>query len=70
MLLAEGNVQEQVSKQVEELADIHIEEVEPSVIMETLKGYVPDIINFGIAVLLAIVVFAIGTAFAGTFQCG
>ena len=61
MLLAEGNVQEQVSKQVEELADIHIEEVEPSVIMETLKGYVPDIINFGIAVLLAIVVFAIGT---------
>lgn len=61
MLVLTGvDVQEQVAKQVEELADIQIEEVEPSVIMETLKGYIPDIINFGISVLLAIIVFVIG----------
>ena len=61
MLVLTGvDVEEQVVKQVEELADIQIEEVEPSVIMETLKGYIPDIINFGISVLLAIIVFVIG----------
>ena len=61
MVLTGENVQEQVVQQVEELADINIEDVQPSVIMETLQGYVPDIINFGISVLLAVVVFAIGT---------
>lgn len=61
MLLSQTAVQEQVQEQVEELANINIEEVEPSVIMETLKGYVPDIIHFGIAVLISIVVFVIGS---------
>lgn len=57
MLLSQTTVQEQV----DELANINIEEVEPSVIMETLKGYVPDIVHFGIAVLISIVVFVIGS---------
>ena len=61
MLLSQTAVQEQVQEQVEELANINIEEVEPSVIMETLKGYVPDVIHFGIAVLISIVVFVIGS---------
>lgn len=57
MILAQTNIQEQV----DELANINIEDVQPSVIMETLKGYVPDIINFAITVLIAIIVFAIGS---------
>lgn len=61
MLLSQTNVQEQVQEQMNELANINIEEVEPSVIMETLKGYVPDIIHFGIAVLISVVAFIIGS---------
>lgn len=61
MLLTETIVQENIQGQVEELANINIEDVQPSVIMETLKGYVPDIINLGIALLIAIVVLAIGS---------
>lgn len=61
MLLSQTAVQEQVQEQMNELANINIEEVEPSVIMETLKGYVPDIIHFGIAVLISVVAFIIGS---------
>lgn len=61
MILAEGNATEQIQEQVDELANINIEDVQPSVIMETLKGYVPDMINFAITVLIAIIVFVIGS---------
>ena len=61
MLLTKTVVSENMQEQVDELANINIEDVQPSVIMETLKGYVPDIIHFGITLLIAIVVLAIGS---------
>lgn len=61
MFLLQTAIPEPIQEQVDELANIKLEEVEPSVIMETLKGYVPDIIRFGIAVLVSIVVFVIGS---------
>lgn len=61
MLLTETVIQENIQEQVEELANINIEDVQPSVIVETLKGYVPNIIHFGITLLIAIVVLIIGS---------
>ena len=59
-LLTEGTAQTEIAEQVEELANIDIEDVKPSVLMETLQGYIPGIINFGINILICIAIYFIG----------
>lgn len=59
-LLATANTEAEFVEQVEELTNINIEEVKPSVLMETLQGYIPGIINFGINLLICIIIYLVG----------
>ena len=59
-LLAEENLETQFAQQVDELSNMTIEDVKSGVLMETLEGYIPGIIEFGINILVCLVIFAIG----------
>ncbi|MDE6313009.1 MAG: mechanosensitive ion channel [Lachnospiraceae bacterium] len=59
-LLAEESLETQIAQQVDELSNLTIEDVKPSVLMETLQGYIPGIIDFGINILICIIIFFIG----------
>lgn len=50
----------ELAEQVEELTNINIEDVKPSVVMETLQGYIPGIINLGINLLICMIIFFVG----------
>lgn len=39
----------------------NLEQLKPNVILETIKGWIPDLIAFGIKVLIALVIFFIGS---------
>ncbi len=39
----------------------NLEQLKPNVMLETIKGWMPSIISFGISILLAIVIFFIGS---------
>lgn len=38
----------------------NLEQLKPNVVLETMKGWIPDLISFGIRVLIAILILAIG----------
>lgn len=46
-----------ISKEVQE----NLDQLRPNVMLETIKGWLPDLISFGIKLLLALVIFFIGS---------
>lgn len=60
ILLTETDVEAQIAEQMDELANITIEDVKPSVLMQTLEGYIPNIINFGINLIICTIIFFVG----------
>lgn len=39
----------------------NLEQLKPNVMLETMKGWVPGLIAFGIKLLIAIAIFAVGS---------
>lgn len=59
-LLTETDLETQIAEQVDELSNMTIDDVKSGVLKETLQGYIPGIIDFGINLLICLVIFAIG----------
>lgn len=59
-LLTQENIESQFAEQMEEFSNLTVEDVKSGVLTETLKGYIPGIIEFGINILICMVIFFIG----------
>ena len=65
-LIAAAALQETTAAPQETIAALqevqeNLEQLKPNVMLETIKGWMPSIISFGISILIAIVIFFIGS---------
>ena len=59
-LIASDVPQESLAALQQEVSE-NLEQLKPNVLMDTIRGFLPDIIAFGIKVLIALVIFFIGS---------
>jgi small conductance mechanosensitive channel len=59
-MLADAATDESLAVLKEEIQD-NLEQLKPNVLLETIKGWGPDLIAFGINILIALIIFFIGS---------
>ena len=60
MIALTQEIESEIVKQVDDMMNVDVTEVKPSKIMETLEGYIPGIITFGINILICILIYFVG----------
>ncbi len=60
MIALAKEMESDIAKQVDEIVNVDVTEVKPDRIMETIQGYIPEIISFGINILICLVIYFVG----------
>lgn len=60
MIVLTKEIESEIAKQVDDMINVDVTEVKPDVVLETLQGYIPGIISFGINILICFAIYFVG----------